>query len=65
MSTADAQVGGFVGDINEAFAPAASGGCCGSPSTATVAVDEQAATCCGATPAAAVSPVTSDAGCCG
>lgn len=65
MSTAEAPIGGFVGDINEAFVPPASGGCCGSPSTATAVVDEQAAGCCGTPPAEVTTPVISDSGCCG
>ncbi|MET8987803.1 hypothetical protein ABZW49_20340 [Nonomuraea wenchangensis] len=64
--------GGFLGDLDEAFAPPAAGGCCGSPSSvrepsgvAGQAVTEPAATataCCGS-PAAASQAAQS--GCCG
>ena len=61
--TATPTAGGFTGELDQAFAPAAAGGCCGStPSTtAAIEVTEAAASpCCGTTAEA------TDAGsCCG
>ncbi|MEV4216784.1 hypothetical protein [Nonomuraea sp. NPDC049725] len=53
--------GGFIGDLNDAFAPAAAGGCCGSTAAAT-----ETAACCGNAPADAQDgPSDSSTGCCG
>ncbi|MFG3437209.1 hypothetical protein ACGF0J_08180 [Nonomuraea sp. NPDC047897] len=64
--------GGFLGDLDEAFAPPAAGGCCGSPSSvgepsgvAEQAVTEPAAAatvCCGSQAAASLA---AQSGCCG
>ncbi|MFI7464935.1 hypothetical protein [Nonomuraea sp. NPDC049646] len=60
--------GGFIGDLAEAFAPPAAGGCCGAPAAVSPASDtarqaEVAATaCCGSTAAA---QQAAQAGCCG
>ncbi|MGP3935536.1 hypothetical protein [Nonomuraea sp. KM88] len=64
--------GGFLGDLEEAFAPPAAGGCCGSPSTPTgrqsngagqaTELTAAATACCGS-PAAASQ--AAQGGCCG
>lgn len=59
------QVGGFIGNLEEAFNPAAAGGCCGAPIPASAlaeAGDVEATGCCGS-PTAAVE--AAQAGCCG
>ncbi|GAA1761852.1 hypothetical protein [Nonomuraea bangladeshensis] len=60
--------GGFIGDLAEAFAPPAAGGCCGAPASPSPAsdtaqqADAVATACCGSTSAA---QQAAQAGCCG
>lgn len=71
-------VGGFQGDLAEAFNPAAGTGCCGSPAanTGTEAAEKVAGPCCGTAAeakaegaccgtAAKTEAVASGQGCCG
>jgi hypothetical protein len=55
-------VGGFSGDLAEAFDPAAGGGCCGSPAanTGTETPTGAAAPCCGT-----ASEAKAEGSCCG
>ncbi|MEU5864027.1 hypothetical protein ABZ815_22840 [Nonomuraea sp. NPDC047529] len=55
--------GGFIGDLDEAFAPPAAGGCCGAPAALSTSETDQAATSCCGSPAAAQEAAQS--GCCG
>ncbi|GAB2491461.1 hypothetical protein GCM10027187_67770 [Streptosporangium sandarakinum] len=55
--------GGFIGDLEEAFAPSAVGGCCGAPAALSASEADQAATSCCGSPAAAQEAAQS--GCCG
>ncbi|NUR28132.1 MAG: hypothetical protein HOV83_20205 [Catenulispora sp.] len=55
--------GGFVGDIEEAFTPPASQGCCGQPAPATKQEAETVAVSCCGSPAEAGQAAAS--GCCG
>ncbi|WP_083958617.1 hypothetical protein [Herbidospora mongoliensis] len=57
--------GGFIGNLEDAFAPPAAGGCCGSPAAtdeAPAEVNADAVSCCGSAPAA---KEAADTGCCG
>ena len=49
QTTTTGTVGGFQGDLAEAFNPAAGSGCCGSPAanTGTQAAESVAGPCCG------------------
>ncbi|WP_020525260.1 hypothetical protein [Catelliglobosispora koreensis] len=54
--------GGFTGELDQAFAPAAAGGCCGSAPSATATAETPAATspCCGT-----AAEATEAGSCCG
>lgn len=76
MTTETTSIGGFTGDPAEAFAPAATGGCCGSAPAASAGVSPAASTCCGTAAEAAESgsccgetakaeAISAGAGCCG
>lgn len=77
MTTEQVQIGGFMGDLAQAFTPPSAGGCCGGPAATADATAKDAAsgTCCGTVQEAAASDsccgtqakaeaVASGSGCC-